>query len=83
MAIVAVQRSLEPPRPQDADEVDALHLSLQAKEEELGRAMKEHLKVASLLPQNFGKNGRSASCSSVANADANMIQYACVGHSGM
>lgn len=32
---------------EEADEVDALHLSLQAKEEELGRAMKEHLKVAS------------------------------------
>eukprot|EP00435_Cladocopium_sp_Y103_P072797 s140_g41.t1 len=32
---------------EEADEVEALHLSLQAKEEELGRAMKQHLKVAS------------------------------------
>lgn len=32
---------------EESDEVEALHLSLQAKEEELGKAMKEHLKVAS------------------------------------
>ena len=35
---------------QEADTVQSLHLSLREKEEELGRAMKEHLHMASALP---------------------------------
>ena len=35
---------------QEAGTVQSLHLSLREKEEELGRAMKEHLHMASALP---------------------------------